>query len=60
MKFDANGAPVWEFNGEALLRCETDGSSYPNGGLVDALFTTQRLIHLDTAQHELSSGVSHH
>jgi hypothetical protein len=35
-EFDANGKPIWQFNGKALLKGETDGSSYPNGGLVSS------------------------
>lgn len=31
--FDAKGQPVWDFKGKNLLKGETDGSSYPNGGL---------------------------
>ena len=44
MRFDADGAPVWEFNGDALLRGETDGSSYPNGGLVPCLLQVYKLL----------------
>jgi len=33
MEFDNNGKAVWDFKGKNLLRGETDGSSYPNGGL---------------------------
>jgi len=33
MEFDRDGRPVWEFKGKNLLKGETDGSSYPNGGL---------------------------
>lgn len=32
-EFDRNGKPVWDFKGKNLLKGETDGSSYPNGGL---------------------------
>lgn len=32
-KFDATGKPVWDLKGKDLLKGETDGSSYPNGGL---------------------------
>ena len=32
-EFDKNGKPVWDFKGKNLLKGETDGSSYPNGGL---------------------------
>merc|ERR1719487_1708913 len=32
-EFDRNGAPVWDFRGKHLLHSETDGSSFPNGGL---------------------------
>jgi glutamine synthetase len=31
--FNADGEPIWDFQGKHLLRGETDGSSYPNGGL---------------------------
>lgn len=33
IEFDQDGHPVWDFQGKHLLRGETDGSSYPNGGL---------------------------
>lgn len=33
MEFLKDGTPAWDFNGKALLRGETDGSSYVNGGL---------------------------
>mmetsp|Transcript_8367 Transcript_8367/g.25991 ORF Transcript_8367/g.25991 Transcript_8367/m.25991 type:complete len:706 (+) Transcript_8367:56-2173(+) len=32
-KFDSSGKPVWDLKGKDLLKGETDGSSYPNGGL---------------------------
>jgi glutamine synthetase len=32
-EFDNEGNPVWDFKGKNLLQGETDGSSYPNGGL---------------------------
>jgi len=32
-EFDKTGKPIWDFKGKDLLRGETDGSSYPNGGL---------------------------
>jgi len=32
-KFQKDGTPVWDFDGDDLLKGETDGSSYPNGGL---------------------------
>mmetsp|Transcript_4324 Transcript_4324/g.6121 ORF Transcript_4324/g.6121 Transcript_4324/m.6121 type:complete len:714 (+) Transcript_4324:72-2213(+) len=32
-KFDHQGMPVWDLKGKDLLKGETDGSSYPNGGL---------------------------
>ena len=32
-KFDAAGEAVWDLAGKDLLKGETDGSSYPNGGL---------------------------
>lgn len=33
MEFDGKGKPQWDFDGKMLLKGETDGSSYPNGGL---------------------------
>jgi glutamine synthetase len=33
IEFDKDGRPTWDFKGKNLLRGETDGSSYPNGGL---------------------------
>ena len=32
-KFDRNGSLIWDFSANDLLYGETDGSSYPNGGL---------------------------
>ena len=32
-EFAKDGTPVWDFKGKNLLKGETDGSSYPNGGL---------------------------
>lgn len=32
-EFDREGTPVWDFKGKNILKGETDGSSYPNGGL---------------------------
>ena len=32
-EFDANGNPEWNFKGKHILQGETDGSSYPNGGM---------------------------
>ncbi|KAJ1384437.1 glutamine synthetase type III N terminal-domain-containing protein, partial [Ochromonadaceae sp. CCMP2298] len=32
-EFNSKGKPVWDFKGKDLLKGETDGSSYPNGGL---------------------------
>jgi glutamine synthetase len=32
-KFDSAGKPVWDLKGKDILAGETDGSSYPNGGL---------------------------
>ena len=32
-EFDKDGKPFFKFDGEALLQGETDGSSYPNGGM---------------------------
>jgi len=31
--FAKDGSPEWDFDGKMLLKGETDGSSYPNGGL---------------------------
>jgi len=33
MVFQKDGKPIWKFSGKELLRGETDGSSYPNGGM---------------------------
>jgi len=32
-EFNKDGVPVWDFKGKNILKGETDGSSYPNGGL---------------------------
>jgi glutamine synthetase len=32
-EFDTNMVPVWKLRGKDLLQGETDGSSYPNGGM---------------------------
>ena len=32
-EFDKDGVPQWDFKGKNILKGETDGSSYPNGGL---------------------------
>jgi len=32
-RFDDSGKPIWDLKGKDLLKGETDGSSYPNGGL---------------------------
>jgi glutamine synthetase len=32
-EFDHNMTPVWKLKGKDLLHGETDGSSYPNGGM---------------------------
>jgi glutamine synthetase len=32
-EFNSKGKPVWDFKGKDLMKGETDGSSYPNGGL---------------------------
>ena len=32
-EFDSQGVPKWDFKGKNILKGETDGSSYPNGGL---------------------------
>jgi len=32
-EFGKDGKPIWDFKGKDLLQGETDGSSYPNGGL---------------------------
>mgnify|MGYP006185926843 CR=1 FL=1 len=33
VEFTTGGRPIWGFKGTDLLAGETDGSSYPNGGL---------------------------
>lgn len=33
LKFSSDGTPSYKFSGEQLLQGETDGSSYPNGGM---------------------------
>jgi glutamine synthetase len=33
IEFDKNGQPQWDFKGKNILKGETDGSSYLNGGL---------------------------
>lgn len=33
ISFAADGSPSWKFKGSELLKGETDGSSYPNGGM---------------------------
>ena len=33
ISFDKDGSAVWSFSGSELLQGESDGSSYPNGGL---------------------------
>lgn len=33
IEFDKEGRPQWDFKGKNILKGETDGSSYPNGGL---------------------------
>jgi glutamine synthetase len=33
LEFTADGKPAWDFKGKNILKGETDGSSYPNGGL---------------------------
>jgi len=33
LKFDSDGEVVQDFKGKTLIKGETDGSSYPNGGL---------------------------
>lgn len=33
LEFDSQGVPVWSFKGRHILKGETDGSSFPNGGL---------------------------
>lgn len=33
LEFNSAGIPVWDFKGKNILKGETDGSSYPNGGL---------------------------
>mmetsp|Transcript_35043 Transcript_35043/g.42216 ORF Transcript_35043/g.42216 Transcript_35043/m.42216 type:complete len:688 (+) Transcript_35043:106-2169(+) len=33
LRFGKDGLPTWKFDGDDLLQGETDGSSYPSGGL---------------------------
>jgi len=33
LEFAKDGTPQWDFKGKNILKGETDGSSYPNGGL---------------------------
>eukprot|EP00667_Euglena_gracilis_P018123 EG_transcript_19219 len=33
VNFGPDGTPIWELEGKTLLKGETDGSSFPNGGL---------------------------
>ena len=33
VEFNDAGKPVWKFSGKDLLNGQTDGSSFPNGGL---------------------------
>ena len=33
LEFKKDGSPAWDFKGKNILQGETDGSSYPNGGL---------------------------
>eukprot|EP01038_Epipyxis_sp_PR26KG_P006842 gene6842-9366_t len=33
IEFNKQGEPLWDFKGKNILKGETDGSSYPNGGL---------------------------
>ena len=33
LEFSNDGLPKWDFKGKNILKGETDGSSYPNGGL---------------------------
>lgn len=47
-KFQKDGSPVWEFEGDDLLKGETDGSSYPNGGL-RATHTAGAYLSIDTS-----------
>ena len=47
-KFAEDGTPVWDFDGDDLLKGETDGSSYPNGGL-RATHTAGAYLSIDTS-----------
>jgi glutamine synthetase len=33
VEFDHDNNPIWDFKGKTILKGETDGSSYPNGGM---------------------------
>ena len=53
--FGADGRPVYKFKSGELLRGETDGSSYPNGGLRSKLlrvlsgYSCLALVHVSLA-----------
>mmetsp|Transcript_26999 Transcript_26999/g.65593 ORF Transcript_26999/g.65593 Transcript_26999/m.65593 type:complete len:706 (-) Transcript_26999:270-2387(-) len=49
-KFDDHGTPVWDLKGKDLLSGETDGSSYPNGGL-RATHTAGGYLKIDPTSH---------
>ena len=53
--FDNTGAPVSEFKGKELLRGETDGSSYPSGGM-RATHTAGGYAVLDPSSHIFLRG----
>lgn len=49
LEFDLkSGEPKWDFDGKTLLKGETDGSSYPNGGL-RATHTAGAYLSIDTS-----------
>jgi glutamine synthetase len=43
--FNKEGQPEWDFKGKDLLKGETDGSSFPNGGLRATHTVSWSLIH---------------
>mmetsp|Transcript_30682 Transcript_30682/g.42876 ORF Transcript_30682/g.42876 Transcript_30682/m.42876 type:complete len:708 (+) Transcript_30682:3-2126(+) len=49
-KFDGEGKPVWDLKGKDLIQGETDGSSYPNGGL-RATHTAGGYLKVDPTSH---------
>jgi len=48
MKFNSKGEPEFDFKGKDLIKGETDGSSYPNGGL-RATHTAGGYLAIDTS-----------